>query len=245
MLVIPETQNVRLRNKNIEKMKINIGKPKSELPLVPEELDPYQRVYICTHGWKERVRSKGHRPRQTVKGVGCPMRFRAQCAQRSDGTWRVKIKQPFYGHNHSLSEETYRAYPSLRQAPKDSPVMSDVELMVDSGSKASRIYDYIRERTPHYVQLKDVHNLIARNKNSGGSLSDEDLVAELLVSFELESPGNVAAVDEGTAGHSTVVTISSHMRKLYKRFPEILLVDCTHKTNTYVSNTPCLVMFRP
>jgi hypothetical protein len=47
----------------------------------------------------------------------------------------------------------------------------------------------------------------------GGTLSDEDLVAELLVTFELEAPGNVAAVDENLSGHSAVVTVSSeHMR---------------------------------
>ncbi|ETN23228.1 hypothetical protein PPTG_02860 [Phytophthora nicotianae INRA-310] len=236
VLVISETMNVRLRNQKISKMKIHAGKPQSELPLVPEELDPYQRVYICTHGWKERVRSKGQRPRQNMKGVGCPMRFRAQFVERDEGKWRIEIKQAFYGHNHVLSEEVYRVYPSVRQVPVDSPIISDVELMVASGSKASKIYEYIRERTPHYIQLKDVHNLVARIRNSGGRLSDEDFVAELLVSFELESPGNVAAIDEDGSGHTAVVTISSqHMRKLYKRFPEILLVNCTHKTNRCVS----------
>lgn len=44
----------------------------------------------------------------------------------------------------------------------------------------------------------------------------------------------MAAVDENAAGHTAVVTISSqHTRKLYKRFPEILLANCTHKTNRY------------
>lgn len=44
--------------------------------------------------------------------------------------------------------------------------MRDVELMVASVSKASRIYYYIRERSPHYMQLKDVYNLIAMIKSS-------------------------------------------------------------------------------
>ncbi|ETL90753.1 hypothetical protein L917_10636 [Phytophthora nicotianae] len=235
VLVIAETQNVRPRNKQIAKMKIHSGKQQSELPLVPEELDPYQRVYICTHGWKERVRSKGHRPRQTLKGVGCPMRFQAQFVQRTNGKWRIEIKQAFYGHNYSLTEQAYRVYPSVRRVPSDSPIMSDVELMMASGSKVSKIYDYIRERTPHYVQLKDyIVNVYSLRFRVGGRLSDKDLVAELLVCFELESAGNVAAVDEDTAGNTAVVTISSqHTRKLYKRFPEILIVDCTHKTNRY------------
>ncbi|KAG3012068.1 hypothetical protein PC121_g21010 [Phytophthora cactorum] len=78
-----------------------------------------------------------------------------------------------------------------------------------------------------------MHDLIARIKNSGGKLSDEDRVAYLLVGFELEEPGNVAAVNEDARGNTAIVTISSqHMRKLYKRFTEVLLVDCTHKTNS-------------
>ncbi|KAG3150162.1 hypothetical protein PC128_g23276 [Phytophthora cactorum] len=78
-----------------------------------------------------------------------------------------------------------------------------------------------------------MHDLIARIKNSGGKLSDEDRVAYLLVGFELEAPGNVAAVNEDARGNTAIVTISSqHMRKLYKRFTEVLLVDCTHKTNS-------------
>ncbi|EGZ24915.1 hypothetical protein PHYSODRAFT_379060, partial [Phytophthora sojae] len=55
---------------------------------------------------------------------------------------------------------------------------------------------------------------------------------EMLVKFNLDGHGNVSTVDENSRKQTTVVSISSqHMRKLYKRFPEILLIDCTHKTN--------------
>ncbi|KAG3044382.1 hypothetical protein PC121_g21941 [Phytophthora cactorum] len=48
----------------------------------------------------------------------------------------------------------------------ESSIMNDVELMVASDIQTSRTYDYTRDRTPHYVQLKDVHNLIARINDS-------------------------------------------------------------------------------
>ncbi|KAG2770127.1 hypothetical protein PC129_g12741 [Phytophthora cactorum] len=51
MLSISETTNVRIRNDSIAKMKRHVGKPHVELPLVPKSMDPYKRVYICTHGW--------------------------------------------------------------------------------------------------------------------------------------------------------------------------------------------------
>jgi len=167
VVAIAETENVRLRNRRIAQRKMHAGKPASELPLVPEELDPYQRVYICTHGWKIRVRSKGSRPLHHTNGIGCSMRFRAQYVQQSSGQWQIEIKKVFYGHSHPVSEEIYQRYPTVRKIPEAAPIMSDVELMVSSGSTASRIYDYIRERSPHYVQLKDVHNLIAKIKSSG------------------------------------------------------------------------------
>ncbi|ETP41027.1 hypothetical protein F442_11720 [Phytophthora nicotianae P10297] len=41
--------------------------------------DLYQRVYICTHGWKNRKsRSGGTRPRQHIRLTDCPFRFVAQ-----------------------------------------------------------------------------------------------------------------------------------------------------------------------
>ncbi|KAG3234750.1 hypothetical protein PI124_g20200 [Phytophthora idaei] len=112
--------------------------------------------------------------------------------------------------------------------------MSHVELMVASGSKCCRIYDYTRDNSPHRVQMRDVYNLIAKIKKSDSNLTDEDQVAELLVDFNMSAGGNVACIDENSRGQTAVVSISSqHMRKMCQHFPELLLVDCTHKSNKY------------
>ncbi|KAE9324658.1 hypothetical protein PR003_g16681 [Phytophthora rubi] len=152
--------------------------------------------------------------------------------QNAKGDWRVEVKNAYYGHNHEVSKAVYRGYPNVRKVPDDAPIMRDVELMVASGSKPSRVYDYIRTHTPHEVQMQDVYNMFAKLKKCGTTLSDEDQVAELLVKFNLEGHGNVSTVDENSRKQTAVVSIASqHMRKLYKRFPELLLIDCTHKTN--------------
>ncbi|KAE9053988.1 hypothetical protein PF006_g33381, partial [Phytophthora fragariae] len=73
-------------------------------------------------------------------------------------------------------------------------------------------------------------------KKGGSQLSDEDQVAELLVNFNMSAEGNVSTVNENARGQTAVVSISSElMRKHYSRFPELLLVDCTHKTNRCVN----------
>ncbi|KAG2844806.1 hypothetical protein PC129_g701 [Phytophthora cactorum] len=116
--------------------------------------------------------------------------------------------------------------------------MSHVELMVASGSKCCRIYDYTRDNSPHRVQMRYVYNLIAKIKKSGSNLTDEDQVACLLVDFNVSADGNVVCIDENSRGQTAVVSISSqHMRKMYQHFPELLLVDCTHKSNKYKAGT--------
>ncbi|KAG6955068.1 hypothetical protein JG688_00012053 [Phytophthora aleatoria] len=75
----------------------------------------------------------------------------------------------------------------------ESPIMTDVQLMVASGSKASRIYDYIRDKALYYMHLRDVYNLIAKIKNSGGTLSDDAQVAIMLMELDLQAPGTSRA----------------------------------------------------
>eukprot|EP00644_Phytophthora_capsici_P011545 jgi/Phyca11/128875/e_gw1.79.105.1 len=135
VLVISETLNVRLRNRRIERMKTHAGKDPETLPLVPEDLDPFERVYICTHGWKARVRSKKSRPVHRIKGVGCQVRLRAQLVKMSSGKRRIQVKNAFYGHSYQVSQEVYKKYLSVLQVPATHPVMKDVELMVASGRK--------------------------------------------------------------------------------------------------------------
>ncbi|KAG3074437.1 hypothetical protein PC122_g14408 [Phytophthora cactorum] len=118
--------------------------------------------------------------------------------------------------------------------------MSDVLLMVASGSTTSRVYDYTRDNSPHQVQIQDVDNLIGMIKKSDNSMTDEDQVAALLVEFNMDAEGNVAGVKDDSRGQSAVVSINSqHMR--IQRFPELLLVYYTHNPNSAVpAGTQCV-----
>ncbi|KAE9017153.1 hypothetical protein PR001_g14477 [Phytophthora rubi] len=76
------------------------------------------------------------------------------------------------------------------------PVMRDVELMVDCGGNASRIYDYIRSNTAHRMTMTGLYNMISMIKKCDSELSDEDQVVELLVNFNMSAEGNVSTVNE-------------------------------------------------
>jgi hypothetical protein len=62
----------------------------------------------------------------------------------------------------------------------------------------------------------------------------------MLACFAAADKGNVSSVADTTNGETGVISLATaHMRRLYSRFSDILLVDCTHKTNRYaVCNHP-------
>ncbi|KAG2988239.1 hypothetical protein PC120_g23435 [Phytophthora cactorum] len=57
--VVKAVVNVGRRKAHLRAQVRYQGLPDSEIPLVPAEMEPYQRKYICTHGWSERDRSTG------------------------------------------------------------------------------------------------------------------------------------------------------------------------------------------
>lgn len=65
-------------------------------PLAPSELQPFQRKYICTHGWSERERSTGKRTSHTLRRTECPLPMLAQRTQKSDGSWVLMIMREVY-----------------------------------------------------------------------------------------------------------------------------------------------------
>ena len=112
------------------------------------------------------------------------------------------------------------------------PIVDDVRLMLRAGGRPGRIYEYLRQNSGRPVVMKDVHNLISKLRRGKEQLSDDALVADELLTVVLEDEKNVVAVHENEAGYSGVISIAtSRMRSLFARYPELVLLDCTHKTN--------------
>ncbi|OWY92906.1 hypothetical protein PHMEG_00037887 [Phytophthora megakarya] len=52
--------------------------------------------------------------------------------------------------------------------------------------------------------------------------------------FAALGPENAASVAESDASESGVISLASaHMWRVFSRFSELLMVDCSHKTNRY------------
>ena len=82
------------------------------------------------------------------------------------------------------------------------------------------------------VTLRDVHNMVSRlkEKRRGKGSTEERL--EGVLRDVCKGRGNRATVyvdDEKTA--QTITLQTRQMRRWFKAFPEVLLVDATHNTN--------------
>lgn len=78
VLVMRETVSTKRRNQDLHKQTRYQGLPDSQIPLIFEEMNHFQRRYICTHGWAGRERSKGKRKVYKLRRTDCPFQFLAQ-----------------------------------------------------------------------------------------------------------------------------------------------------------------------
>lgn len=84
------------------------------------------------------------------------------------------------------------------------------------------------------MDLRDVHNLLASLKHEGGDgKTDESRAVELLREFCDSDGGNSAAIsaDDSSGLVHAVCFQTASQKRLFKAFPEVVLVDTTHGTN--------------
>jgi hypothetical protein len=210
---------------------------------VPEEWLHFQRTFICTHGWvpKDKANAKDSdaniqsRPRRHLRYTGCPFRFNVQLTQKTDGDWCLEVKHGLFKHNHRVDEDTFGTYPSSRGV-KNPEIATRVHDMIQTRAKRSLIYDFLLQHGEN-VTRRDLDNMIAKHRLSVATVNDGDATAAIIAEFTQDGTGNVVTVDETPSGETGVISLTTrHMRSLYARFPEMILVDCTHQTNRYVQD---------
>ncbi|OWZ16937.1 hypothetical protein PHMEG_0009194 [Phytophthora megakarya] len=215
VLPVRETMSRAERNRRLA----NTKKGADESALVPEGLDPYSR----------KSRGSGSRPRQHIRLTNCPFRFTIQ--------WnlsRMELQETngIFKHNHKVSPSAFATYPSSRGVV-DPIVDARVEGMLSVGAKRSKIYDYLLEHDQNVLQA-DVDNLVRGHHSSVSKDDDDEATARELAVFAAADRENVSTVSDTAAGETGGISMATaHMRRIYRRFSELLLVDCSHKTNRY------------
>ncbi|KAG2773613.1 hypothetical protein PC129_g13994 [Phytophthora cactorum] len=77
--------------------------------------------------------------------------------------------------------------------------------------------------------MQDVHNVIARiHGDLRGEAGEDAAVAEFLLEFNSKDFDNVPSVNESENGATGAISLTiSHMRQMFREFPELLMIDCT------------------
>ncbi|KAE8986750.1 hypothetical protein PR001_g22509 [Phytophthora rubi] len=224
ILPVKETMSRSERNRRLQKTK------KGSAAMLPDGCDPYQRTYTCTHGWlKRKSRSDGGRPRQHIRLTNCPFRF---IVQWDVSRLQLRVKNGCFLHNHPVSKAAYKTNPSSRGV-KNPLIEARVEGMQAVGARRSRIYDYLLAHDQNVIQ-SDVDNMVREHASSVATVDDNETTTQEVALFPAADPENVSSIAETVAGETGVISlVTAHMRRMYGRFSELLLVDCSHKTNRY------------
>ncbi|ETM99555.1 hypothetical protein PPTG_18825 [Phytophthora nicotianae INRA-310] len=199
----------------------------SERP-IPEEFKNFWIKLVCTHGWTRKSRGKGN----CKTFFGCKANIKAAVTWNDkDGVNKFMVRVTGFdgAHNHNVSESTYKNHASNRRV-EDPDVLAFVDELQAAGSKPKLIMQYLRKKTR--VTLRDVHNLVTKlkEKRKGGATTEERL--ETVLRELCETRGNWTTVfGNDTKTAQTITMQTRQMRRCFKAFPEVLLVDATHNTN--------------
>jgi hypothetical protein len=135
-------------------------------------------------------------------------------------------------HNHVVGAESYGTYPDAHGVTEPAAAVRAAE-MVSDGVACSVIYTRLLAMNCN-VYRADVNNFVAGHLSRVSSRNDDEAVAQVLADFVERYPDGVVTVDETDRGETGVISLTTpHMRSMFTRFGELLLVDCTHKTNRY------------
>ncbi|KAE8958288.1 hypothetical protein PR001_g31105, partial [Phytophthora rubi] len=228
--------SVILRNKQIKDQAGTAKRTKKntrkEMKLLPETWIQYSKTWKCTHGQKYKSRGKGKRKHKLVRGIECSAKVNARVTPNSAGVWVIKVSASG-NHNHDLSEHLWESYAENRTV-KDSQLANDVAVLHKAGANAKGILQYLRERKGKKTILRDVHNMLQRMKTKeNASLTDAQRAFAVMGEFCGQDGCNSAEVlvDSDTNVARVLTFQTAKMKRLFKAFPEVVMVDSTHNTN--------------
>jgi hypothetical protein len=181
-------------------------------------------VYKPRHGRNEinRIRDTGTRL------TDCPFSVRANL---KDGTWTIKVRNG--DHNHPATPAI--AHHIHRKPPPE--ISQQVADLTAAGSAPREILSAIRLGSDHPILASDIYNLRKdiKAKNLAGKTPMEALIDQLshsnyISDYRTDSIGRVTHL------------FFAHPRsvELFQQYPDILLLDCTYKTNRF--KMPLLVI---
>ncbi|POM79893.1 Hypothetical protein PHPALM_2336 [Phytophthora palmivora] len=244
--------SVATRNKQIvrttEERRADGKKSRKEVILIPEKWETYSKTLVCTHGQPYEPRGVGKRNHRKVRDTKCSARVNVCVTATARGRWVLRAKATG-DHNHDLNRHLWESYAENRVVT-DSRLKNDVVVMHKAGANAYGILQYLRERTGHKFSfgvdlvnrtdfgkktiLRDVHNMVQRHKQQEqAGFSDAQRAFAVLEEFCRQNDANSAEVVLDTETNiARIATFqTARMKRLFKAFPEVVMVDTTYTTH--------------
>ncbi|CAG8702825.1 5351_t:CDS:2, partial [Ambispora leptoticha] len=168
--------------------------------------------------------SSGKLQRQTsTRLIDCPFEL---YAARYENLWHAEIRNS--NHSHDPSEDL-SGHPMVRRLTKQQ--LDNVKEMTASGSRTREIISTIRQNNPSAsVISKDIYNACERlrQQNLAGcspvkALIDELREGDYMYEYKCDNIGHITHL---FFTHNESV-------KLTRRYPSVLLMDCTYKMNRF------------
>jgi hypothetical protein len=185
-------------------------------------------TYMCDRRRNHPIVSRERQRKTTTRITGCEFSILAkENKDRSTWTLRHRSDSRFSLHNHEPSQDT-TAHPVLRTMSKEH--LSQLTGLANAGIAPKEIRTYMRQNTDTIATQHDIYNRIAdarrevcQGQSSINALADQLFREGFWSQFQTGPDGRVKAV---LFAHPESVAY-------LQAYPDVLILDCTYKTNKY------------
>ena len=208
----------------------NKRRAKAKIPLAPVDKKWKYTYYSvrCVHYGQGRYRSKGVRPNQRHLALSCPAKVTISY-DRVAGC--LVLRECQLQHNHRIGSAVMEQYPSSRRLGLDERQSVNELLRLKPNNK--QLKDHIHNKYKKLVTLRDIQNMKAKVKEvTKDGRRDEQILLDSLedaLTKDTNAKGGVSVTEDNVV--AMVAFQSGQMTELFKKFPEILLVDGTYNVN--------------
>lgn len=185
-------------------------------------------TYACDRNCRPPDASRNRIRKTATRGTSCPFSILAKQSP-SGTTWSLRHRpdRQFATHNHppSLHQTAHSQHRILSDADKAS-----IKSLADAGIQARDIRTILQNNSTSMASQQDIYNYIAEVKRD--RLKGQSSIHALAKQLEEDGFWKETQVD-----HDSRVTglLFAHPRSLayLEAYPDILILDCTYKTNKY------------
>ena len=129
-------------------------------------------------------------------------------------------------HNHDTSE--FKLNPKKRRVGPQTE--KEIANMISVNANRKMVQSHFSEKTGKVLLKSDIHNIATRAKQQD-SQPDRNAVEDLAGWIKQSYPTMTSHVVRNENVVTGIYLQDPQMKSAFNRFPEVLLVDATHKTN--------------